>query len=59
MRSERGIVARQSGLGAFPCGNDAAMGRIAAAAAQPSGDRAGLGRVPGHTKAGWQVPPTA
>ncbi|WP_184346194.1 ATP-binding protein [Streptomyces olivoverticillatus] len=33
MRSERGIVARQSGLGAFPCGNDAAMGRIAAAAA--------------------------
>ncbi|MBH1935869.1 ATP-binding protein [Streptomyces sp. AV19] len=33
MREERGIVARQTALGAFPCGRDTAMGRIAAAAA--------------------------
>ncbi|MEU5102786.1 ATP-binding protein [Streptomyces sp. NPDC021354] len=33
MRSERGIVARQAALGAYPCGKDVAMGRIAAAAA--------------------------
>ncbi|KNB51630.1 uridine kinase family protein [Streptomyces caatingaensis] len=33
MRAERGIVARQTALGAFPCGRDTAMGRIAAAAA--------------------------
>lgn len=33
MRSERGIVARQAALGAYPCGKDGAMGRIAAAAA--------------------------
>ncbi|MBT2385720.1 uridine kinase [Streptomyces sp. ISL-11] len=33
MRSERGIVARQTALGAHACGKEAAMGRIAAAAA--------------------------
>ncbi|MDT3400765.1 ATP-binding protein [Streptomyces sp. B1866] len=33
MRAERGIVARQAALGAYPCGGDVAMGRIAAAAA--------------------------
>ncbi|WP_229922565.1 uridine kinase family protein [Streptomyces morookaense] len=33
MRSERGIVARQTALGAFACGGETAMGRIAAAAA--------------------------
>ncbi|MFC5719030.1 uridine kinase [Streptomyces gamaensis] len=33
MRAERGIVARQTALGAFACGRDTAMGRIAAAAA--------------------------
>jgi uridine kinase len=33
MRAERGIVARQTALGAYPCGKDVAMGRIAAAAA--------------------------
>ncbi|UBI37139.1 MULTISPECIES: ATP-binding protein [Streptomyces] len=33
MREERGIVARHTALGAFACGRDAAMGRIAAAAA--------------------------
>ncbi|MEU5423172.1 ATP-binding protein [Streptomyces sp. NPDC020667] len=33
MRAERGIVARQTALGAYACGKDAAMGRIAAAAA--------------------------
>lgn len=33
MRAERGIVARQVALGAYPCGKSMAMGRIAAAAA--------------------------
>ncbi|MCD9142740.1 uridine kinase family protein [Streptomyces albireticuli] len=33
MRAERGIVARQTALGAHACGKEAAMGRIAAAAA--------------------------
>ncbi|MGW1073567.1 uridine kinase family protein [Streptomyces sp. NPDC002537] len=33
MRAERGIVARQRALGAYACGKDTAMGRIAAAAA--------------------------
>ncbi|MCC3771773.1 ATP-binding protein [Streptomyces sp. UNOC14_S4] len=33
MRAERGIVARQTALGAYACGKDTAMGRIAAAAA--------------------------
>ncbi|MEU4893469.1 ATP-binding protein [Streptomyces sp. NPDC044780] len=35
MRAERGIVARQTALGAYACGKDVAMGRIAAAAAGP------------------------
>lgn len=33
MRAERAIVARQSALGAYPCGKDEALGRLAAAAA--------------------------
>ncbi|MEI5101997.1 ATP-binding protein [Streptomyces sp. PmtG] len=33
MRSERAIVARQTGLGAHPCGKEEALGRLAAAAA--------------------------
>ncbi|GAA3119659.1 uridine kinase [Streptomyces rectiviolaceus] len=33
MRAERAIVARQSALGAHPCGKDEALGRVAAAAA--------------------------
>ncbi|MEU1893337.1 uridine kinase family protein [Streptomyces pristinaespiralis] len=33
MRAERGIVARQTGLGAHPCGKAEALGRVAAAAA--------------------------
>ncbi|MFH8785915.1 hypothetical protein [Streptomyces roseoverticillatus] len=33
MRAERGIVARQTALGAYACGKETAMGRIAAAAA--------------------------
>ncbi|MEV0119317.1 ATP-binding protein [Streptomyces sp. NPDC050844] len=33
MRAERAIVARQSALGAHPCGRDEALGRVAAAAA--------------------------
>ncbi|QKV94510.1 ATP-binding protein [Streptomyces sp. NA02950] len=33
MRAERGIVARQTALGAYACGRDTAMGRVAAAAA--------------------------
>ncbi|MBB5119686.1 uridine kinase [Streptomyces eurocidicus] len=33
MRAERGIVARHTALGAHACGKEAAMGRIAAAAA--------------------------
>lgn len=33
MRAERGIVARQAGLGAYPCGKAEALGRLAAAAA--------------------------
>ncbi|MGW4204387.1 uridine kinase family protein [Streptomyces sp. NPDC004726] len=33
MRAERGIVARQTFLGAHPCGKDEALGRVAAAAA--------------------------
>ncbi|WP_179082347.1 ATP-binding protein [Streptomyces rectiverticillatus] len=33
MRAERGIVARQTALGAYACGGETAMGRIAAAAA--------------------------
>lgn len=33
MREERAIVARQSALGAHPCGRDEAQGRLAAAAA--------------------------
>lgn len=33
MRAERGIVARQQELGAYPCGKDEALGRFAAAAA--------------------------
>ncbi|MFG2650143.1 uridine kinase [Streptomyces sp. NPDC048436] len=33
MRAERAIVARQTALGAYPCGKDEALGRVAAAAA--------------------------
>ncbi|WP_413471016.1 uridine kinase [Streptomyces peucetius] len=33
MRAERGIVARQAGLGAHPCGKDEALNRLTAAAA--------------------------
>jgi uridine kinase len=33
MRAERGIVARQTNLGAHPCGKEEALGRLAAAAA--------------------------
>ncbi|TQK52273.1 uridine kinase [Streptomyces sp. SLBN-118] len=33
MRAERGIVARQTGLGAYPCDKAEALGRLAAAAA--------------------------
>ncbi|MFI2352529.1 uridine kinase [Streptomyces sp. NPDC019443] len=33
MRAERGIVARQTSLGAHPCGKEEALGRLAAAAA--------------------------
>ncbi|WEH35534.1 uridine kinase [Streptomyces sp. AM 4-1-1] len=33
MRAERRIVARQTALGAYPCGADEALGRLAAAAA--------------------------
>ncbi|MFE0172616.1 uridine kinase [Streptomyces sp. NPDC059002] len=33
MRAERAIVARQTALGAHPCGKDEALGRVAAAAA--------------------------
>lgn len=33
MRSERAIVARQTALGAHPCGKEEALGRLAAAAA--------------------------
>ncbi|MDG4860469.1 ATP-binding protein [Streptomyces sp. T-3] len=33
MRSERAIVARQTSLGAHPCGKEEALGRLAAAAA--------------------------
>ncbi|GAA3374735.1 uridine kinase [Streptomyces sannanensis] len=33
MRAERGIVARQTALGAHPCGKEEALGRLAAAAA--------------------------
>ncbi|MEE1793579.1 uridine kinase [Streptomyces sp. BE308] len=33
MRAERRIVARQAALGAYPCGKDEALGRLAAAAA--------------------------
>ncbi|MGW7558057.1 uridine kinase family protein [Streptomyces sp. NPDC054757] len=36
MRAERGIVARQTGLGAYPCDKREALGRLAAAGA-PSG----------------------
>ncbi len=32
MRLERSIVARQTGLGAYACGKDEALGRLAAAA---------------------------
>ncbi|MDQ0941193.1 ATP-binding protein [Streptomyces sp. V1I1] len=32
MRAERGIVARQTSLGAHPCGKEEALGRLAAAA---------------------------
>jgi uridine kinase len=42
MRAERGIVARQVGLGAHPCGKDEALGRLAGAAA---------GRCPGAGRA--------
>ncbi|MBQ0987347.1 ATP-binding protein [Streptomyces sp. F63] len=42
MRAERGIVARQSALGAHPCGRDEALARITAAAADrvPAAGRA-------------------
>ncbi|MFF8813205.1 ATP-binding protein [Streptomyces pactum] len=33
MRAERGLVARHAALGAYPCGGDEALGRIATAAA--------------------------
>ncbi|WP_431043964.1 ATP-binding protein [Streptomyces sp. P1-3] len=33
LRAERGVVTRQTALGAYACGKDEAMGRIAAAAA--------------------------
>lgn len=48
MRTERGIVSRQTDLGAYPCGRDEALGRVAAAAAgrhrRPA--PAGTGRAP-------------
>ncbi|MFI9721632.1 ATP-binding protein [Streptomyces sp. NPDC052396] len=44
MREERGIVARQVALGAYACGRESAMGRIAAAAA--AGRRSGAGTRP-------------
>jgi uridine kinase len=39
MRSERGIVERQTALGAYACGRDVALGRIAEAAAAAAADR--------------------
>ncbi|WP_312018526.1 ATP-binding protein [Streptomyces sp. I05A-00742] len=48
MRDERGIVSRQAALGAFPCGKDTAMGRIAAAAAGRCGTVAAT-PAPGRT----------
>ncbi|MFI2778371.1 uridine kinase [Streptomyces sp. ALB3] len=44
MRAERGIVARQTALGAYPCGGREALGRLAAAAAGRC--RAPRSRVP-------------
>ncbi|WP_405777885.1 uridine kinase [Streptomyces sp. NBC_00859] len=41
MRAERGIVARQSGLGAYPCAKPEALDRLAAAAGAGAGDAAG------------------
>ncbi|KUJ66901.1 hypothetical protein ACZ90_31130 [Streptomyces albus subsp. albus] len=41
MRAERGVVARQTALGAYACGRDEAMGRIAAAAAGGRRERVG------------------
>jgi uridine kinase len=49
MRAERGIVARQSALGAHPCGKEEALGRLAAAAA---------GRCRRTPAASELVPPT-
>ncbi|MEU8892431.1 uridine kinase [Streptomyces sp. NPDC048442] len=50
MRAERGIVARQAALGAYPCGKDEALGRLAAAAA---------GRCPGAGPAVVRAPSSA
>jgi uridine kinase len=49
MREERGIVTRHAALGAYPCGKQEALGRLAAAAA-------GRHRTPAAGKAG-QAPP--
>ncbi|MEU4889078.1 MULTISPECIES: ATP-binding protein [Streptomyces] len=53
MRSERGIVARQSALGAHPCGRDEALARIGTAAAhhRPATGRASAAATAGTTAA--------
>ncbi|MER6913778.1 ATP-binding protein [Streptomyces sp. NPDC000594] len=48
MRAERSIVARQAGLGAYPCGRDEALGRVAAAVAGDRADHPGCQEHPGH-----------
>ncbi len=70
MRAERSIVARQSALGAHPCGRDEAEGRMAAAladgAARADGDmntasaqtaQTATGQRDGSRKAGPEGPP--
>lgn len=65
MRAERGIVARQSHLGAYACGRAEAVDRLAAAGARtPAGDPAAPGRAVSSVAAnssgrGWEVPPRA
>lgn len=46
LRSERAIVARQTALGAHPCGKKEALGRLAAAAAGRSAQAGGTARGP-------------
>ncbi|MGV9311526.1 uridine kinase family protein [Streptomyces sp. NPDC003691] len=60
MRAERGIVTRQAGLGAHPCGRDEALGRVAAAAAgrrRRAADPAGTAAVPVPPPAGAVLAP--